>query len=155
LKSKEFVGVNTIRIFSWPSTLCKVFSYSNCTFPTSWTGVLGMLYRLYVLMWWKAGWGSTFLAIVTSSIFYNLIAAERSDGSHLFLTTFTVFTRARSPRDLCILAKGISICLSFVHSIIRVAFSDVTAEWRCVQIYICRKFTITIRSLPKAVFGAP
>jgi hypothetical protein len=28
LKSKEFVEVNTIRIFSWPSTLCKVFSYS-------------------------------------------------------------------------------------------------------------------------------
>ena len=27
-------------------------------------------------------------------------------GSHLFLTTFTVFTRARSPRDLCILAKA-------------------------------------------------
>jgi hypothetical protein len=65
LKSEEFVEVNTIRIFSWPSTLCKVFSYSNCTFPTSWTGVLGVL---YVLMWWKAGWGSTFLAIVTSSL---------------------------------------------------------------------------------------
>jgi hypothetical protein len=35
-----------------------------------------------------------------------IIAAERSEGSHLFLTTFTVFTRARSPRDLCILAKA-------------------------------------------------
>jgi hypothetical protein len=67
LKSKEFVEINTIRIFSWPSTLCRVFSYSNCTFPTSWTPVLGVLYRLYVLMWWKTGWGSTFLAIVISS----------------------------------------------------------------------------------------
>jgi hypothetical protein len=54
LKSKEFVEVNTIRIFSWASILCKVFSYSDCTFPTSWTGVLGVL---YVLMWWKAGGG--------------------------------------------------------------------------------------------------
>jgi hypothetical protein len=75
LKSKEFVEVNTFRIFSWPSILCKVFSYSNCTFTTSWTGVLGVL---YVLMWWKAGGGggggggggSTFLAIVISSLFY-------------------------------------------------------------------------------------
>ena len=40
----------------------------------------------------------------------------------LFLTTFTVFTRARSPRDLCILAKA-NLNL-FVDS--RVAFSDVT-----------------------------
>ena len=57
--------VNTIRIFSWPSTLWKVFSYSNCTFPTSWISVLGVLYR-------KAGWGSTFLAIVISSFIYIL-----------------------------------------------------------------------------------
>ena len=84
----------------------------------------------------------------------KIIAAERSDGSHLFLTTFTVFTRARSPRDLCILAKAFEICLSFVRSIIRVAFSDVT-EFEFVQIYIRRKFTMTIRSLPKAAFGAP
>jgi hypothetical protein len=34
----------------------------------------------------------------------DIIAAERSEGSQLFLTTFTVFTRARSPRDLCILS---------------------------------------------------
>jgi hypothetical protein len=46
----------------------------------------------------------------------SIIAAERSDGSHLFLTMFTVFTRARSPRDLCILAKAFEICLSFVRS---------------------------------------
>ena len=48
-----------------------------------------------------------------------IFAAERSDGSHLFLTTFTVFTRARSPRDLCILAKAFEICLSFVRSFVR------------------------------------
>ena len=41
-----------------------VFVYSNCTFPTSWTGVLGVL---YVLTCWKAGRGGTFLAIITSS----------------------------------------------------------------------------------------
>jgi hypothetical protein len=35
-----------IRIFSKPSTLCKLFWYSKCTFPTFWTGILGAVYMM-------------------------------------------------------------------------------------------------------------